>query len=305
MTDLDDAMEVHMAQINFEQNRPVTYRDFLDFEVEGKEYRMTHGTFRNKISKLIKSGVAVLAFNSGLAFYTLYGVQFGKKTMTSTHVGGLAKFSSDPIVRLIESLPMQSNALHDIRLRFLAERLWPTVSADSRYMIDPYSNDIRLKPYRIGNLNVVTTIHKTDTVSVVVGCSYNPIGVDIPGIITLSNTLTRVEERLSRLVEDCCRINAAEGRVREGILPSIPEHRSWTVTMWHFGADSSKEYTGDKFSVTWEVGEHALIRAYSKDIVRGGEATRTSKTRRRVRLERQEYPNKTFVDAVEEKLKCK
>jgi hypothetical protein len=30
------------------------FRDFLDFEVIGKRYKMTHGTFRNKISTFIK-----------------------------------------------------------------------------------------------------------------------------------------------------------------------------------------------------------------------------------------------------------
>ena len=50
-------------------------------------------------------------------------------------------------------------------------------------------------------------------------------------------------------------------------LPPIPEHKDWLVTMWHFGVDASVEYTGEKFSATWEVGEHALIRAYSKEVV--------------------------------------
>ena len=64
--------------------------------------------------------------------------------------------------------------------------------------------------------------------------------------------------------------------------------------MWHFGVDSITEYTGDKFSVTWELGQNALIRAYSKDMK---EQDRT------IRLERQEYPNKSFGDAIEEKLR--
>jgi hypothetical protein len=63
--------------------------------------------------------------------------------------------------------------------------------------------------------------------------------------------------------------------------------------MWHFGADSLIEYTGDKFSVTWETGQHALVRAYTK----------TMKDKKiRMRLEHQEYPNKTLPVAIEEKL---
>ena len=32
-------------------------------------------------------------------------------------------------------------------------------------------------------------------------------------------------------------------------LSSIPDHESWIVTMWHFGYDSSNEYTNDDFEV--------------------------------------------------------
>jgi hypothetical protein len=49
-----------------------------------------------------------------------------------------------------------------------------------------------------------------------------------------------------------------------------------------------------------EVGEHALIRAYSKEMV----GVQESETRNKniIRLERQEYPNKTLQDTIQEKL---
>jgi hypothetical protein len=83
-------------------------------------------------------------------------------------------------------------------------------------------------------------------------------------------------------------------------LPSISEHKDWIVTMWHFGVDASVEYTGEKFSATWEVGEHALIRMYSKEMAESqGSATIN---RNIIRLERQEYPNETLQDAIQKKL---
>jgi hypothetical protein len=63
--------------------------------------------------------------------------------------------------------------------------------------------------------------------------------------------------------------------------------------MWHFGVDGLTEYTGEKFSCTWEEGQNALIRAYTKDF-------RNGKTH--IRLERQEYPSKSLAYAIEEKL---
>ena len=70
----------------------------------------------------------------------------------------------------------------------------------------------------------------------------------------------------------------------------------WTVTMWHFGADALTEYSGEKFSTTWETAEDALIRAYSKIM---------NDNRTRIRLERQEYPKATLADIIEQKLSSK
>ena len=36
--------------------------------------------------------------------------------------------------------------------------------------------------------------------------------------------------------------------------------------MWHFGYDSLNEYTGERFEVTWEDGQNALFRIYTKDL---------------------------------------
>jgi hypothetical protein len=49
--------------------------------------------------------------------------------------------------------------------------------------------------------------------------------------------------------------------------------------MWHFGSDSV-EYAGERFECTWQDGENALIRNYTKDH-RDGKGIR-------IRRERQE-----------------
>ena len=50
---------------------------------------------------------------------------------------------------------------------------------------------------------------------------------------------------------------------------------------------------GKEFEVTWEDGQNALFRIYTKDLKSEGT---------RIRRERQEYPNKRFDEAIEEKL---
>ena len=64
--------------------------------------------------------------------------------------------------------------------------------------------------------------------------------------------------------------------------------------MWHFGYDSPNEYTGKEFEVAWGDGQNALFRTYTKDFKYDKGI--------RVRRERQEYPNKRFDEAINEKL---
>ena len=64
--------------------------------------------------------------------------------------------------------------------------------------------------------------------------------------------------------------------------------------MWHFGTDSLSEYAGEKFEMTWEDGEHALLRIYTKDMKEGNGI--------RIRKERQEYPGVNLDAAIHEKL---
>ena len=46
----------------------------------------------------------------------------------------------------------------------------------------------------------------------------------------------------------------------------IPPYSEWIVKMWHFGSDASIEYSGERFEVSFGVGQEALIRAYSKQM---------------------------------------
>jgi hypothetical protein len=200
--------------------------------------------------------------------------------------------NNDSIYRL--NLPLWKNALHDILLGFNKEGIWRVLSTTGSFQINSFSKDIRLPVWEIRGLNINTTVHHTDTVSVVVGASYRPIAVDFNGIIRFSNALTSVEERLSNLIqqESSMSSTTAIGRQDDGGL-LVPDHMGWIVTMWHFGVDGVTEYTGERFSCTWEVGQNSLIRAYTKDFRNG---------RTHVRLERQEYPRRSLACAIEEKI---
>jgi hypothetical protein len=189
-------------------------------------------------------------------------------------------------VSFIDNLPSDKHALHDIRFRFKVYNIWTGISTNHPELKpNQVSKDISLDPLLTHDLTIKTTIHHTDTVSVMVACSLNPVAADIKGLVRLSNALTRVEERLLRYID-----GASPSLSLSSSL--IPDHESWIVTMWHFGRDSSIEYTDEKYEVAWKDGQNALIRIYTKDL--NGVT--------RIRRERQEYPNKRFDEAIDEKL---
>jgi hypothetical protein len=290
-TKLDYAMKVHMQRIVRIEKRPFCFRDFLDFEVDGNRYTMEHGTFRNKISNLVRTGYAQLEYYSGPAFYSLKGFNFAKpkREMTDNHtvVSSVSSLSS---LSFIDNLPADKRAIHDIRYIFKVNDIWSIIAANHPELKpNDRSKDISLDPIETNNLTIRVVIHHTDMVSVIVGCSMRPVVLDIWGLIPLSIALTRVEERLLRLLEVSSHQPASSPKSH-----LIPEHNSWTVNMWHFGKDSLPGYAGKEFECTWEQGKNALIRMYTKDLKDGKGI--------RIRTEHQEYPNKRFDEAIEEKL---
>ena len=132
-------------------------------------------------------------------------------------------------------------------------------------------------------------------------CTLAPVAVNFNGLNELSNALVRVQERLIVILNDVnyCRNDQSISNDRplknsdDTQHLKIPDPRHWIVTMWHFNADGLVEYTGDKFTVTWEIGQNALVRAYTKKM---------KDKRTRIRLERQEYPNKSLQLVAEQKL---
>lgn len=295
-------MIIHIYYLVHDEQRPFSYRDFMKFEVDGHEFKMTHGTFRNIISRLVQERLVEVSYKSSITFYTLRGIKFDNArriAMTGNHtevasssVSGSpaspSSLSSNPIYRMIRDLPLDRSSVHDIRLKFASPQIYAITSSSISskvggrdYTVNSKSLDILLPAWELRGLFVKVTIHRTDTVSVVVGCSLNPVSLDVNGIIKLTNALSIVEDRLCRLVEG------------EHLASKIPNYSKWIVTMWHFGADASVEYSGDKFCVTWETAENVLVRAYSKLM---------ADNRTRIRLERQEYPRTTLADVLEQKI---
>jgi hypothetical protein len=301
LTHLEVAMLKHIEFIVRNEHRTFSFLDLMHFEVDGKEYTMSHGTFRNKISKLRKDGIVEFAYNSGIAFYTLKRVHFGKIaacSMTPTRIGVLLQhvhrvpnIKKHPLYKCIKQHPFDKAAVHDLHLKFIASGLWSILfssnsnsNSTSNITIEPYSQDIRLEKRVINDLEIQVTVHHTDTVTIVIGCSNAPIAVDVYGVIRLSEALAKIEEELTTIIEQ----HASDTNSKI----DIPNHMAWIVTRWDFGIDGLVTYTGKQFFFSWHTSQNVLLVFYTKQ---WGENNR-------IRAEIQEFPNKPLGKALRERL---
>jgi hypothetical protein len=286
-----------------------------------------HGTFRNKITKLIRNGTVELVFNSHIAFYTLKGQKFSKSAKTHDHTGATINYNnsisssnSNTITNnhnhksgngylydLIMSLPLDHNSIHDIRLNFKAKGIWLMLYnhynnnnySNSELSMNIHNKDILFHTWKSDNILNRVIVHKTDTVSIIVACSLRPIPINFDGISKFTEMLTRIEERISSVIknieenDDYYKNNDSLNSENTDAAINIPHYNRWIVTMWHFGADSRLQCTGEKFSITFKDGRNVLLRVYTKQ--------REYKDTR-IRIEKQEYPRKTIIDAINEKL---
>ena len=296
MSELDSALWKRITEIVEVEYRPFSSVDFVPkFKAYEKEFPIQKGTFRNKVSEMLKNKRIRVVCYSPQAFYTIRDKE-SSNVMTTNRAGVMPfhdrqryrHLSNDPVYRVIQNIPFGSRALHDIRLKFEAKGIWSKMPLE--YDRIPVSNDIQIPPWpcKIKGLDIRVAIHSTDTVSITIGCSYCPVAIDVSGVVRLSNALSTVQERLSNIVN-----RNTHSESDETTITVIPDHMSWIVTMWHFGADALVAYAGEMFYTSWEVAEHALITAYSKEWKDGNI---------RNRIEKQEYPKISLAEALEEKL---
>jgi len=303
----DIAMLKHMRKILYEEFKPFSSKDFLDFTVDGEHYILDYGTIRNKFSKFRKEGKIVLDYRSHLSFYTLPRVTFGndKLTMTSdpTYLSN-NKYSNDlyllkkqiqkhPMYKILEYIQFGNRAIHDLHLTFEAKGLWEFLSGinDFRRRINSKNESIAFGYFEIETLKVQIIIQKTDTVTVIVACSSNPIMLDPLGIFRLTEVLTRVEDRLGTILNDPP--NKTFNEEYNPSLIKIPNKDEWKIVLWHLGRDSLGQYSGKLFECSWHEAKNLFIRVYSKEL----------KLKTIVRMERQENPDIVFKRLVSQFIK--
>jgi hypothetical protein len=282
-----NAIRKRITEIVVIDERPFSFLDFREFQLEGVSYRFAHGTIRNILSKLRMSKEIELAYNSGIAFYTLPGKIFNRQE-TGASILHQPPIKGTPIYKWLKNRRIDKQALHNIRLTFEVNGIWTLFYKKYPNLMDSHNQDINLPPLIfLGYLNIGTTVHHSDVVSVSIGCSFRPIALDVPDILHLIEVLTRVEMNLTSEIDKLFAYDLNSQRV------SVPRFTRWIIKMLHFGVDTLDEYDKEEFHVTFEEGISDLFRIYTK---------RMKDNRVVVRVERQEYPNEDFMFALVKKL---
>lgn len=290
--------------IVYSEHRLFSYRDFLYFELDGVTYRFEHGTIRNYFSKLKRLGKIKHIYTSTVALYILTGVKVGKpitspRTRGNSHIS--LNYHQQRFQGYIDSLPMGDRDVHDIRLKFTVKGLWSILPmySDSRYLIrsiDMKSNkDIILHDMIFEDHVIKTTIHRTDTVGVIVACSQVPVRLDLFGLTKLTCSLGRLTERLQRVIDEYVKTSSKSWIDSSTLVAKdpVPDPFTWIVTMWHFGRDSRISYTGELSEMSWEDALGVFHRVYSKEFV-----ANNNKKKVMVREEIQDIPNKPLGAAL-------
>ena len=304
MSKLEDAMLKHIQNIVNNEYRPFSFMDLLHFEVNGQSYNTSHGTIRNKISKFCKEGKLELCYTDRIAFYSLPGKKFGKDKLMTDNNTDIIHYNNNnskhelykairkhPMYKIIKDIVFGRKRLHDIHLSFKSDGLWKYLSE-----IDYYRKRTNEKKaisfgyYSIERfLSIQVMVQHTDTVNVTVRCSNNPIVCDFDGIMRLSEALTRIEERLSAVVNDLS--NKTFNAEYNPSNIKIPNKDDWKITLWHLHRDSYEEYSGEKFQCCWKIAKNLFIRIYSKEL---------KLNKNIIRLEIQENPDILFKNLLVE-----
>jgi hypothetical protein len=264
--------------INKVEYRPASYKDLRVIEIEGKLCKISYGTLRNIISGLMKEGRVERYYNSKVSFFVIKGIRFGKQRT----IHAMTEYSKSQLLEVIQQLPTASKGLHDIHTSFQVQDISTILSESKRFKVNDHNKGILLPYFNIDGLKITANIHHTDTVTVTVACSKNPISTkidDVNGVIRLATALARTQERIQRIVDECGQ--SLPGGY-ERIL--IPDSDTWMVKMWHFGVDAPS-YKEMSTCMTWKSSQGVLLREYS------------GKKQNRLRKERQEYPT-TSLDQI-------
>lgn len=249
-------------QICEEQRSPFSYRDLPELK---------HGTVRNIFQVLRRYGLIELYDRSSLAFYWVKGVPRPATSMTRPPVVVPADLQ-----RLLDGIRLGDRCVHDIRLFCQAPGLYDSLRPGT-FTLREASRDAALPAVVSEMRSARVTVHRTDSVSTLVGCSPDPVPLSLEGYTELCSLLGAARQEI---------IRARARKIR------VPEISTWLVQHWHYGRDGMSEVGGPRFCTTFSGFGEAILRAYTKRL-RGRDT---------MRIELEESPRKPLPNAFFDRL---
>ena len=203
-------------------------------------------------------------------YQLIINLSLSLKSINKWWEGMGVKHNIDSILR---SLKEQPPAIHDVKLKSIAENLYESLNDGTR-IINPHNKGIFLEPLLRGNILVKIAVYPK-TVHIDIGCTFQPYPYSYGGAIELRNTLDYTRQFLMEQSQN---------------KANIPPVGKWLITQYHFGKDGMEELAGRDFEHTWEELEGGMMRLYSK-LMRNG--------RKIARLEQIRIPNRTVDEETE------
>jgi hypothetical protein len=245
---LDEAMKKYMRQLT-SQGTPFSYRDFLSFNVEDKNYKMKHGTFRNKISKLVKVGEVEPYIWSGQMYYIINGLGF-VKSKRSHHPSGVSlnQSLSSSVYENLSSEPENYNINQNTIIQTLLGYVLPLLPPSLFYIhnlhlhlkissgiynrigIEKIQNKNRGKQYStmIGKARVVYTFYPKGAVNIELKCTDNPFRVEsMDDYNNLLLFFKSLRETLFKFLHD----------TQDIVIAVVPVIEDWYLTEYDINKD--------------------------------------------------------------------
>lgn len=191
MISYQDAIYQYMAYLVLHEGRPFCSNDFLHFKWEGEEYKPDYGYIRNIFSKFKREGRIEFCFYDVNAYYSLKGHKFGKNSMTLNHTGSnLAISPNHPLYKMLQNQIFGKEAIHNLHLKLEVPNIYLYPYSTLQWFDqDEVNRDFRILHQNIDNRFLQVRVHKSDTVTVIIGCSLNPIPLDSEGFNSLYKIL--------------------------------------------------------------------------------------------------------------------
>ena len=263
-------------------------RPFCSKDITELPERYAKGTARNILSKLHKMKLTKVYCKDVFTFHILelsdpekIRIQMSLSPMRGK---GVKRLETD-IGALLESLPWDELCkIHDVHLTVQVRGLYDIFKKEIKYVPDAYSKDITFGSFNWQQYRSVKVIlHQTGTVSFYLSCRHCPVESSAVGFMGMAAFLGGIRNEL---------LNVTRTLDPTLTTVSLEEVGDWQVAKWHYGRDSTQEFNGAAFNITFKMWCGALARIYLHQ----------QNKIKKLRVEVTQTPNKPLREAVAEKL---